>query len=448
MRLLHLASLSLYASAALGQSNPPVVTGAAAFNDLEQEHPGVRRHITIADLPAPDKEGAGIHASHIVARPAGITPIAPPGFSVALYADGFALPRLMRVAPNGDLFLSDCTSGQVIVMRGVGPDGKYLRREVFASKLDRPFGIAFYPLGPDPQWVYVANATSVVRFPYKNGDLQASAPPETLIRNLPALVLFNTSGHWTKDIVFTPDNKHLLLSVGAATDDADTTDYKLERGRAQVIEYTPTGTFELIYGSGIRNCVGEAINPTTGALWCSVNERNWMGDNLVPDFISSIPQGSFFGWPWWYIGEHLDPRHGKAHPVLQGPVREPDVLLPAHFASLEMVFYPQTIAPSAQPFPTEFQGDAFAAEHGSGNRNHLTGFEVVRIPMKDGKATGEFEDFLTGFDLPDHSIWGRPVGVAVGNDGALYVSEDASKTVWRVTWTGHQPAASASQPAH
>jgi glucose/arabinose dehydrogenase len=414
-----------------------VLTGQDAFTDYSGEHPGVRRHITVDDLPAPEPSDTVLdNPPFMYPRPAGKLPTAPHGFQVTLYADGFEQARLLRTAPNGDIFLASSNGGKIYVLRGVSPEGKAVQRSVFAEKLAMPFGIAFYPLGPNPLWVYIAYQTGVTRFPYKNGDLTASGPGEKIVTGIPGVVNFKTPGHWTRDIVFTPDGKHMLISVGSATDDAGTNDYKSERRRADVLEYTPQGKFEKIYAGGLRNCVGEAINPITGALWCSVNERNGLGDNLVPDYVTSVPENSFFGWPWWYIGNNLDPTHKDTHPKQLGPINVPDVLLPAHFASLEMTFYPTTPPAGAQPFPADFRGDGFAAEHGSGARKDWTGYEVIRIPMKNGVATGEFEDFLTGFTSPTGKVWGRPVGVTVGNDGSLFVSDDASNSVWRVSYSG------------
>jgi glucose/arabinose dehydrogenase len=205
---------------------------------------------------------------------------------------------------------------------------------------------------------------------------------------------------------------------------------KTDFHRANILEYTPDGTFVKVYGAGIRNPVGIAVNPTTGELWCSVNERDALGDNLVPDYITHVQEDGFYGWPWFYMGSNQDPRHEGKHPELKGKVLVPDVLLQPHNASLEMTFY------SGKQFPAEYQGDIFAAEHGSWNRAVRTGYEVVRVPLDKGHASGIYEDFLTGFVLPDGSVWGRPVGVATAPDGSLMVTDDGSKSVWRVSYTG------------
>jgi glucose/arabinose dehydrogenase len=228
-----------------------------------------------------------------------------------------------------------------------------------------------------------------------------------------------------------------------------------------VLEYTPEGKFEEVYASGLRNCVGEAINPVTGALWCSTNERDNLGNHLVPDYVTSVPEHSFFGWPWYYMGGKLDPRlkdpcaNGTGpNPQLARPLSEdaaksckreslatrvktPDVIVQPHMASLEMVFYP-ALKKQTQiaEFPPQYFGDAFAAEHGSWNRANRAGYEIISIPMKDGHATGEYDDFLTGFVTKDGQVWGRPVGVTVGNDGSLFVVDDGSRSVWRVSYIG------------
>ena len=272
--------------------------------------------------------------------------------------------------------------------------------------------------------MYVGNTASVVRFPYQVGDMKARGPGETLAE------LPGGGGHRTRDIVFTPDGKHMLVSVGSHSnvDDPDTT--PAEFHRADVLEFTPEGKFEKVYASGIRNCVGETIQPATGELWCSVNERDALGNNLVPDYITHVQEGGFYGWPWYYMGDHQDPRLAGKHPELKSKVIVPDVMVNPHMASLEVLFY------EGSQFPASFHGWAFAAEHGSWNRDPRGGYEVIAVPIKNNKATGEYEDFLTGFVLPDGKVWGRPVGVVVAKDGSLLVSDDGSNSIWRVTYTG------------
>lgn len=435
--LLVSASVAALPRQAAAQQTGDVLTGQAAFTDYTKEHPGVRRHVTTADLPKPMPDTSIDNGAQIVPRPEGAMPQAPAGFTVQVYAQGgFQEPRLMRTAPNGDIFLADSHGGAVDVLRGVGPDGKAQTRETFATGLDHPFGIAFYP-AVNPQWVYVANTTSLVRFAYKQGEMKATGAPQTIVDVLPGYAQLRGGGHWTRDVVFSKDGKRMFVSVGSASNVDDPDTHPREFHRADVLEYTPEGKFIKVWASGIRNCVGEAINPTTGALWCSTNERDGLGDNLVPDYITSVPEGSFFGWPWWYMGQNQDPRHEGTHPELKAKILTPDVILQPHFASLEMAFYPT----AGGQFPQSFDGDAFAAEHGSWNKHVRAGYEVIRVPMKAGKATGEYEDFLTGFVTPDGKVWGRPVGVTVAKDGALLVSDDGSNTIWRVSYTGTGAAA-------
>src|SRR5579875_2497159 len=413
---------------AAGPCKGPVKTGNQAFTDYTEEHPGVCRHLTAADLPRPYATKGVDNGADMVARPKDAWPQAPKGFKVEQYYTGLDQPRLIRMAPNGDLFVAISYQNKVMVFRGVGPDGKPKQVSTFAENLSQPFGIRFYPAGPNPKWVYVGNTDSVVRFPYHDGDMKATGAPQKLA-DLPGGGKLRGGGHWTRDIAFSKDGQRMFVSVGSHSNDDDSDTHPEEFHRANVLEFTPEGKFVKIYASGIRNCVGEAINPATGQLWCSTNERDMLGDDLVPDYITHIQEGGFYGWPWWYMGPHQDPRHEGKHPELKDKVITPDVLLQPHFASLEMLFY------EANQFPSEYKGDAFAAEHGSWNRAHRAGYEVIRVPMKDGHATGEYEDFLTGFTTADGHVWGRPVGVAVGNDGSLYVTDDGSGSIWRVSYS-------------
>jgi glucose/arabinose dehydrogenase/mono/diheme cytochrome c family protein len=401
---------------------PPPTT---PFTDYRYEAPGKFRKITVNDLPAPFASMSSGNGPKLVARPENAWPKVPEGFKVELYASGLDEPRLIRTAPNGDFFVAEMHAGEVRVFRGITADGKPQQSETFAKGLNRPFGIAFYPPGPDPKWVYVGNTDSVVRFPYQNGDLKARGPSEHLA-DVPG-----REGHITRDIQFSLDGKKMYVSVGSRSniDDPDTT--PAEKNRADVLEMNPDGSAMRIYAYGIRNCVGLATNPKTGELWCSVNERDALGDNLVPDYITHVQEGGFYGWPWWYMGGHQDPRHEGKHPELKDKVITPDVILNPHNASLELTFY------DGKQFPAEYQGDIFAAEHGSWNRSVRVGYELIRVPLhQTGHATGEYEDFMTGFVVDNGHVWGRPVGVTVATDGSLLVTDDGSKSIWRVSYTG------------
>jgi glucose/arabinose dehydrogenase len=424
---LYCLSLSLLVPSSLATAadspNHPVLTGQAAFTDAAHESPGTRRHLTVADLPAPAPDQSVNNGAQVVSRPADGWPKAPQGFKVDLYATNLQNPRELRTAPNGDIFLAESLAGQIHIFRGVTADGKPQQQSVFATDLNAPFGIAFYP-ADNPQWIYVGETDAIVRFPYRNGDLKARGPKQKLA-DLPG-----GGNHWTRDLVFSKDGGKLFVSVGSGSNVDDPDTHPREFHRANVLEFTPEGKFVKVWGSGIRNCVGEAVNPITGELWCSTNERDDLGNNLVPDYITHVPEDGFFGWPWWYMGGHQDPRHKGKHPELQSKVLTPDVILNPHFASLELTFY------QGSQFPAEFKGDGFAAEHGSWNRTPRSGYEVIRVPMRNGHATGEYEDFLTGFTSGDGSVWGRPVGVTEAKDGSLFVSDDGSQSIWRVTYVG------------
>jgi glucose/arabinose dehydrogenase len=352
-----------------------------------------------------------------------------PGYSVSEYATGFVEPRLIRTAPNGDLFVAESKPGLVKVVRA-GAAGRGPTVETFAGGFDRPFGIAFFPPGPSPTHVYVGNTNSVVRFPYQPGDLKARGPQEMIVPDLPAGGKLRGGGHWTRDIAFSRDGRKMYVSVGSHSNVDEVDNNPIERDRATILEFNPDGSGRRVFVSGIRNAVGLAVHPETGKLWASVNERDGLGDDLVPDYITSVADGDFFGWPWFYMGGHQDPRHKGKHPELKAKVRTPDVLVQAHSASLEMVFY------TGMQFPAADRGSIFAALHGSWNKSMRTGYKVIRVPLEAGAATGEYEDFLTGFVTAEGQVWGRPVGVAVASDGALLVSDDGSKTIWRVGYTG------------
>jgi glucose/arabinose dehydrogenase len=243
------------------------------------------------------------------------------------------------------------------------------------------------------------------------------------VNNLSSGGMLEGGGHWTRDVVFSKDGATMYVSVGSASNDDDAA---AEARRARIFAYTPEGKQERVYAYGIRNAVGLAIEPSTGALWASVNERDELGDQLVPDYVTHVTENAFYGWPWFFLGDHRDPRHPDAHPELLGKVTVPDVLLQSHSASLGMTFY------DGQQFPSEYRGQAFSALHGSWNRAQRTGYKVIRMPIERGAASGEYIDFMTGFVTKEGKVWGRPVAVAVARDGALLVSDDVGDTVWRV----------------
>src|SRR5579862_1553210 len=367
------------------------------FTDFRYEAPGTTRKITVADLPQPFASKSSNNGAELVARPNDAWPVAPAGFKVEMFASGLDNPRLLRTAPNGDIFLAESDPGRIRVFRGMTSDGKAEQMQVFATGLKKPYGIAFYPPGADPQWIYVGNTNEVIRFPYHNGDLKVSGASQH-VADLPS-----GGGHWTRAVEFSPDGKRMFVAVGSASNDDDTDTHPGEKDRADILVCDPANCQLKVYAYGIRNAGGGiGVNQKTGELWCSVNERDALGDNLVPDYITHVEEGGFYGWPWWYIGPHQDPRQQGKHPELKDKAIVPDVLLQPHNASLEFTFY------QGKQFPAEYSGELFASEHGSWNKSVRVGYEVIRVPLhQTGHATGEYQDFLTGFVLPDGHVWGR-----------------------------------------
>jgi glucose/arabinose dehydrogenase len=410
----------LIAAAAAQQKSP--------FHDYRDEKAGNVHRITVADLPKPFETQSVQNAPKLVPRPDGAAPQAMTGYTVTQYATGFDHSRLIRTAPNGDLFVVESRPGRIKVLRGATADGRAESTETFATGLNRPFGVAFYPPGPRPTHVYVGNTDSIVRFPYRAGDVKARGPQEVIVPALPAGGQLPGGGHWTRDVVFSRDGRKMFVGVGSLTNVDDPERNPAETDRATILEFNPNGSGRRVYASGIRNAAGLAIHPRTGQLWASVNERDGLGDNLVPDYITRVADGAFYGWPWFYMGGHQDPRHANRHAELKSNVQTPDVLLQPHSASLGMAFYAGT------QFPAEHRNSIFAAQHGSWNRSSRTGYKVIRVPLQGDAPTGEYQDFVTGFVTADGQVWGRPVAVAVGADGSLFVSDDGTNSVWRVSY--------------
>ena len=436
MRTAALVTLSaLVGTAAV--AGPAVLKGKDAFGSWQGDTPGTIRLIRPEDLPRPGATASAANVSRVVQRPASAVPKVIDGFKISLFAEGLSGPRILRTAPNGDIFVAETRAGRVRVLRPSEDGSKVASSEIFADRLGHPFGIAFYP--SEPQWVYVASTERVMRFPYRAGDMKAPGSAQT-IADLPA-----GYGHSTRDVVFTKDDKRMLVSVGSAGNVGEALGEPAgglaawikahplgaawggEINRAGVLAFDPDGQNRRLFATGIRNCVGLAIQPATGVPWCSTNERDGLGDDLVPDYVTRVKEGGFYGWPWYYMGDNQDPRHANERPDLKGKITIPDVLLQPHSASLGLTFYDGNL------FPPEYRGDAFAAEHGSWNRSKRTGYKVILVRLKDGVPTGEYEDFVTGFVVNDREVWGRPVGVTVARDGSLLISEDGNGTIWRVS---------------
>jgi len=358
-------------------------------------------------------------------------PKAPPGFVVSLFASGLDIPRALRAAPDGSVFLAESGAGRI---RRFTLDG---HSTVFAGDLDSPYGIAFWPPA-NPRYVYIAETSRVARYPWAAGQARAAGAAETIAADLP------TGGHWTRDLVAAPDGSFIALAIGSASNLDNLRDtppggiaawqaahglgaaWGADTRRADVLRMDPATGALSPYAQGLRNCSGLGAQPGSGALWCVTNERDGTGDNLPPDYATHLTPGAFYGWPWFYIGDHADPRLRGARADLAGRVTVPDVLIQPHSAPLGIVFYSGTL------FPPEYRGDAFVTLHGSWNRDSRTGYKVIRLRMDNGRATGTYEDFLTGFVIDDDAVWGRPVGVTMASDGALLVSEDGGGTIWRV----------------
>src|SRR5438874_10848523 len=407
-----------------------LLTGKAAMGDWRSDAPGVARKITVADLPPPSSNVLAVNRARVINRPADAQLRVSPGFKIELYASGFRDPRFLLTAPNGDVFVTESRANQIKVMRDTNGDGKPDVTEIFAEKgLNKPFGIAFYPPNDDPQFLYVANTDGVIRFPYRNGDLKARGPAQQLAAHLSPGGLLRGGGHWTRCIVFSQDGKKMYASIGSRS---NVSDDAREENRARIFEFNPDGTEQKVYAWGIRNAVGIAFRPGSNELWMSTNERDEIGEDLPPDYISSVRPGGFYGWPWYYIGDHQDPRHKGKHPEFADKVVVPDVLVQAHSATLNLCFY------TGDQFPAEYKGDIFATFHGSWNRMKRTGYKVVRVPFDHatGKARGEYEDFVTGFVTSEGKVWGRPVGITAAKDGSLLISEDGNGTIWRVSYGG------------
>ena len=353
--------------------------GASPFYDYRGESPGTRHKITLKDLPPPNATRSADNFPVPSPRPQAALPKTLPEFRVNLFVENLDEPREMRRAPNGDIFLAESNKGEIKVFRGINGEGKPQQTATFATALKRPFGIAFYPPGDSPNWVYVADTDSVKRFPYRSGDLNARGPAETVIAEIfPGAS--HAHGHWTRDLVFSSDGKKMYLSVGSRSNVDDPDTHKSEFHRADILAVNPDGSGLRVFASGIRNPVAIAFDPSSRELWASCNERDALGDNLVPDYITHVAPAGFYGWPWYYMGGHRDPRLEDRHPDLRAKTITPDVLIQPHSAPLGFAFY------DGDQCPSQYRGDIFLALHGSWNRAERTGYEVVRVPLGREKS--------------------------------------------------------------
>ena len=364
-------------------------------------------------LPAPFATKSAGNGPNKTQPPAGFLPTVPSGFKVNVFATDFKRPRWLIVAPNQDIFLADMGSGEIIILRDPKNTGGAQERVVFADGLKRPFGIAFHG-----DYVYVGNMSSLVRFRYDPKTSKRLGEAEHLM-DLPA------GGHDTRSLAFSADGKHLFIGVGSESNVSPGE----EPIRAAVTVCDPDGKNARRYATGLRNPVGLAIEPTTGEVWTSVNERDELGDDLPPDYFTSLRDGGFYGWPYSYIGDNVDSRVKPQRADLVTRAIIPDVLLGAHVAPLQFAFY------TGKQFPESYRGGAFVAEHGSWNRSTRAGYQIAFVAFKNGKPSADPVPFMTGL-VPDPSkpdVYGRPVGVAVAPDGALLVSDDGAKVVYRIS---------------
>lgn len=396
------------------------------------------------NLPEPYATKSVRNFSKVVGWPQNKTPVAPNGFTVTRFAEGLVSPRNIYVAPNGDILVAeantemsapkrlaakltgygkaqrvDPSANQIMLFRDTNKDGIPDTQSVFLSDLNQPFGMLI--IG---NYFYVANTDGLWRFPYTEGD--------TAIKKLGQKILDLPAGgynnHWTRNLLANSDNTKIYISVGSGSNVAEH-GIENEVRRANILEINPDGSAERIYASGLRNPVGLGWAPGTNLLWTAVNERDELGDELVPDYLTSVKEGGFYGWPYSYFGQHVDDRVKEQKPDLVNKTIVPDVPLGAHTASLGLAFYTQN------QFPAKYRNGAFIGQHGSWNRSQLSGYKVAFVPFANGKPAGAPEDFLTGFitGTAENEVYGRPVGVAVAQDGALLVADDAGNIVWRVS---------------
>jgi glucose/arabinose dehydrogenase len=422
--------------AACGGSTPPD-TGYGANPDLPQPEDG-------GPIPT-------LAAARAIGWAENAAPVAPEGFTVARYAENLEHPRWLYVLPNGDVLVAESatlphqgggiegwvrnrlqrqggglvdSANRITLLRDSDGDGDVDARHIFAEHLNQPFGMALVG-----EYFYVGNTDAVVRFRYTPDAVRVTGDPETVLE-LPTRNPNN--GHWTRNLAVSADASKLYVSVGSVTNIGDD-GMEIEQGRAAIWEITLADLSARIFASGLRNPVGMEFEPQSGALWVAVNERDMLGDNLVPDYMTSVRDGGFYGWPYYYWGDHRDARvEIPANVRLQAPIA-PDYALGSHTASLGLHFY------GADALPEQYWMGAFIGQHGSWNRREPAGYKVVFVPFANGRPSGDVQDFLTGFLNSREEAQGRPVGIATDRTGALLVADDVGDIVWRVSYD--EPAA-------
>lgn len=375
-------------------------------------------------LPPPYATKSATKRSDMTDWPEGATPKAPSGFTVTRFASDLDNPRNTYIGPNNDIFVAESSdkggsADRITIFRDKDGDGNFETRNVFLEDLNQPYGMLIIN-----NYFYVANTDGLYRYPYKDGVLKIEGKGQKIV-NLPA---GGYNHHWTRNLIAGPDNNKIYISVGSASNNGE---YGMDEEvrRANILVVNPDGSGEQVYASGLRNPVGMAWNPANNELWAAVNERDELGDNLVPDYITSVKQGGFYGWPYSYFGQIEDPRMKGQKPELVAKAIVPDVPVGNHTSSLGIAFYDE------DAFPSRYKNGAFVGQHGSWNRSVLSGYKVLFVPFENGKPSGPPEDFLTGFisDREDEDVYGRPTDVTVMNDGSLLVNDDSGNTIWKVT---------------
>lgn len=439
----------LLVAAPHGVAAPSVLEGRDALAGWRSDAPGVRRLIRPEDLPGPYSTPPAKNPALVLPPPANAAPMLPAGFSASIYARGFNGPRKMVTAPNGDIFLAEESGGAVRVLRSRPGSAAAAMVSTFVEGLSQPSGLAFYPPKGQPQWLYVATTTQLLRYPYRTGDVSARGQAQVMIAKFSEV----TGGHAAHDIAFSNDGRRLFIAVGSTATygialprkpAAELHDWEAEHGlgvawgnetdHAVVRVSDANGATPRNFAAGLRYCIGIVVRPGSNDPWCANHEGEGLGEDYPSDFLTSLTEGAFYGYPWFPNGLYEDPRRAGERPDLATRVTRADVLLGSHRSPMDLVFYDATSGPAV--FPPEYRGQLFAALHGSNNSAGLVGFKVVRAVIEDGKATGEVEDFMTGFVLDDETVWARPSGIAVARDGALLVADDGNGVVYRVAYDG------------